>query len=117
MPLVSFDNEVAQTEQVEILPPFATYEFFVNVPFSFLGRNTPENITVSVEGKELTIPSFKRGVIIYNLVFIFVLVAIASLVILIRLKKLNFGDFRVKIRRIFKRDEKPNTETNAPGSH
>lgn len=115
-PLVSFDNELAQTEQIEILPPFGTYEFFIDVPFSFLGRGTPEVIAVSVEGHRVEIPSFKRWVIIYNLVAIFLVIALATLAILIKFKKIHLGDLVPKIKSIFKKNGKQNSEPSSPSN-
>ncbi|MBI4157294.1 hypothetical protein HY502_00390 [Candidatus Woesebacteria bacterium] len=113
-PLVSFDNEATQTESIEILPPYAVYEFFVNVPFSFLGSSTPEIITVVVENSRVEIPSFKRWVIIYNLVAIFLAVALAALVILLKLKKINLGDLGLRIGSLLKRHGKDNSRTDTP---
>lgn len=116
IPIVSFDSAIAQTESIEILPPYASAEFFVSVPFSFLGRNTPENITVSVGTSQVEVPSFKKQVIIYNLVFIFLLAALAALAILVKLKKINLGDLGLKVRRIFKKNGKDDSETNTDKS-
>ena len=88
-PLVSFDNEIYQTENIEALPPFGTYDFEISVPFSFLGRHTPANILITVADSEVSIPTFKSWVIIYNLLIIFLLAGAAILIVLVKLKKIN----------------------------
>ena len=77
-PLVSFDNEIYQTENIEALPPFGTYDFEISVPFSFLGRHTPANILITVADSEVSIPTFKSWVIIYNLLIIFLYLMILT---------------------------------------
>lgn len=113
-PLVSFDSAIAQTETIDILPPYATYEFDVSVPFSFLGRTTPETITVAVGSHRVEIPSFKRWVIIYNLVAIFLVIALATLAILIRLKKINLGDLGSKLKSLIKKHAKVSSDSHPP---
>lgn len=96
-PLVSFDNQIHQTESIEVLPPFGAYDFEVKVPFSFLGTKTPETILVSVLNHEVSVPSPKSWVIIYSLLISFLALVIIVLIVLARLGKINFGNLKQKI--------------------
>lgn len=91
MPTIYFDKKVNETLSIQILPPFSTSELKTKIPFSFLGRNTPDIVTISVAGSELNVPTNKNQVIIYNLLIIFGFLAIIILIILFRLKKISIS--------------------------
>jgi hypothetical protein len=87
-PYVYFDNKKINSNIfVEALLPFQTYKVSLDIPFSFLGRSTPDNVKVLVEGESVTVPTNKNQVVIYNLVFIFISGILILLTILFRLKK------------------------------
>jgi len=82
-----FDSDVLRTETITTLPPYGVYESNFNVPFSFLAKNTPSNVTVEISDKTLSVATNKNIVIIYNLIFIFSLLIVALTIIIIRLKR------------------------------
>jgi hypothetical protein len=72
------------------LLPFESKKTFIEIPFSFLGAKTPSSVTVSILEDEVTIPTNKNQVVIYNLLFIFIIALLILLTILVRLKRINF---------------------------
>ncbi|EKE05947.1 MAG: hypothetical protein ACD_19C00140G0014 [uncultured bacterium] len=91
-PKIYFDGiEISHKNEVEVLLPFQKYQSTLDVPFSFLGTNTPDSVRIVVNEEEITIPTNKRQVLIYNLIFIFVVAFLILLTIIIRLKKWKFS--------------------------
>ena len=72
------------------LLPFESGKTFIEIPFSFLGAKTPNSVKVSILEDEVSIPTNKNQVVIYNLLFIFIVALLILLTILIRLKRINF---------------------------
>ncbi len=86
-PKVYFDKaEIEHDSYIEALLPFQNYKYVVDIPFSFLGTKTPDNVTVIVNDSEITIPTNKKQVLIYNLLFIFTVSIIILISITLRLK-------------------------------
>lgn len=87
-PTILFDKKTSESNIfIESLLPFQTYEVSLDIPFSFLGTNTPEQVTVLVKGESVTVPTNKNQVVIYNLLFIFFFAILVLLTFLFRLKK------------------------------
>ncbi|MBL7036575.1 transglutaminase domain-containing protein [Candidatus Microgenomates bacterium] len=96
-PTILFDQSATESKLfIESLLPFQTYEISLDIPFSFLGTNTPEKVTVLVEGESVTVPTNKNQVVIYNLLFIFFSTILVLLTFLFRLKKwkVNFNGLK-----------------------
>lgn len=111
-PTVSFNGSDTKTETIEVLPPDAHYEIESAVPYSFLGRNTPETVTVVVADSQVKVPTNKNQIILESAVVLLLVLLILVLAILIRLKKIQISKFRDKIRKalfnpILKLDENP----------
>lgn len=103
-PRVFFDNkEVATITNVDVLLPFQTHKTYVDIPFSFLATKTPDKVKVLVGIEEVTVSTNKTQVVIYNLLFIFLVVILLVLTIMIRLKKFSFA----KIPNLWKLIKKP----------
>ncbi len=96
-PQVFFDDRLVETKNIPELPPYGKYSFTIKIPFSFLGRNTPNIIKISTLDEKLEIQSAKTEVIIYNLASIFLISLILTLVILIKLGKIKIP----KIKKLF----------------
>lgn len=94
---VYFDGSEHSRDFIELLPPFASYETQIKVPFSLLGKDTPDRIKIIVDGSQTEIPTGKSRIIIYSLISIFVLFIAIILAILIKL-----GRIRVNVRIPFK---------------
>ena len=110
-PAVSFNGSNTKTEIIEVLLPYAHYEFESAVPYSFLGRSTPETVTVLVADSQVQVPTNKNQIILESAVVLLLLLLILVLAILIRFKKIQISKFRDKIRvlvgRITKKDNPP----------
>ena len=110
-PAVSFNGSNTKTEIIEVLLPYAHYEIESAVPYSFLGRSTPETVTVLVADSQVQVPTNKNQIILESAVVLLLLLLILVLAILIRFKKIQISKFRDKIRvlvgRITKKDNPP----------
>lgn len=110
-PSIAFNGKVVRTETIEVLPPYANYEIESAVAYSFLGRYTPETVTVQVADSQVQVPTNKNQIILESAVVLLLVLLILVLVILIKLKKIQISNFRGKIRmfveRITKKDNLP----------
>lgn len=87
-PVIYFDNNLKDKSLIEVLPPYSNDELEVTVPFSLLGKNTPNIIKVTLMDAQIEVPTNKNLIIIYSMVGIFVLfLAIITLVVKKYLKK------------------------------
>lgn len=87
-PNVYFDNQKKDTGIfIEALLPYQSYEVTLDVPFSFLGNSTPDEVKVEVGTESVSVFTNKNQVIIYNLLFIFISAILILLTFLFRLKK------------------------------
>ncbi len=102
-PTIYFGSKEKSRDFVEILPPFANYEFEIKVPFSLLGKDTPEKIKITVDGAQIEIPTNKTQVVINSLVTIFAAFILILLGILMWLKKITFTPITGKIRAVYEK--------------
>jgi len=96
-PQIFFDNKLVESKNIQVLPPYGKFSFTISVPFSFLGRNTPNIIKITASEEKLEIQSAKSEVIIYNLASIFLISLIITLGILLKLGKIKIP----KIKKLF----------------
>lgn len=94
---IYFDRQLVKEEYLGLLPPYASKNISLEIPFSFFGRQTPKQIKVKTLNKEIIIPTFKNQVILYNLLLIFLVLVLTILLILIKLDKINLG----KVKKLF----------------
>jgi transglutaminase-like putative cysteine protease len=87
VPKVFFNGTETALPAISFMAPLTTKEFEVEIPFSFLGVKTPEKVNVSVLGENISIPSFKKSVIISSLIALFVILAILTFLSLVYLKR------------------------------
>jgi len=99
-PTIYFDDIIHDRDFVEILPPFATHKIEVSVPFSLLGKDTPNNIKVIANESLAQISTNKTQVVINSLVTIFAFFVILIIIILIKLNRLKFNWITATIQRI-----------------
>ncbi len=113
-PTVFFDSQEFYRDFDEVLPPFGSYEMNVKVPFSFLGKNTPSVIKVSVDGTEVQVPTNKNKVITTSLLGLFIVFIILVILVLSKTKRLNVltkvfkNPFFDKIGKFIKNDKSNN---------
>ena len=93
-PQIYFDTKLVETKDISILPPYGKFKFSLKIPFSFLGRNTPNILKIIASDQKLEIKSAKTEVIIYNLASIFLISLILTLFILIKLGKIKIPKFK-----------------------
>ena len=98
IPEVYFDENKSSLSEISFLAPFNSKEFDVEIPYSFLGVKTPEKITVKLEGETVSIPSFKKSIIVSSLVTLFVILVIITVLTLIYLKRDKISQ-RIKLTR------------------
>lgn len=104
-PDIVFDSKDTKGTTIDVLPPYATYDMVLNVPFSFLGNKTPDKIQVILLDQRVEIPTFKQQVIIYNLLAIFLIFALIVGAIVLRIKRVSLYKVYSKL---FLRHAKPN---------
>jgi len=90
-PTIYFDKNMYTRELVQILPPFSTYEKKIKIPYSLLGKNTPDSIKIVVNETQVSLSTNKSQVVINSLIVLFVLFIIIVLSVLIKLKKIKFN--------------------------
>lgn len=90
-----FDGEYEADFLIDSLYPFTSTTIEVPVPYSFLGKDTPDKITIAIDGSVVSVPTKKDRIIIYNLLVIFVILFIILAWYLNRTG-------RIHIRRVFK---------------
>lgn len=89
-PVITFDyKSVDSDDKFQFLAPFSQSDKYVDIPFSFLATKTPDVVGISVLNKDITIKTAKRDILIYNLLFVFIIVTVIILSLMFRLKKWN----------------------------
>lgn len=89
--IVYFDNKEASRDFIEVIPPYATYKTNLTVPFSILGKGSPDIVEVRVGGNSAKIATNKTQVILHSLLAISAIFIVVIIFILIRIKKITFG--------------------------
>ncbi len=97
---VYFDKVPKSQETLQVLPPYSANELSTIVPFSLLGNKTPDTVTVMVADSQITVPTFKKQVIIYNLLTLSLVLVGVTLFILIKLKKIRFEYLKERIGKV-----------------
>ncbi|HJY98983.1 MAG TPA: transglutaminase-like domain-containing protein [Patescibacteria group bacterium] len=100
-PTVYFDGKEESRDFIDAMPPYSNYTFRLSVPFSLLGEGTPQNVKITVDGSEITVPTNKRQAIINSAIALFVFLGAVMMFVLIRLKKISFKPFFDRIRAIY----------------
>lgn len=96
-PSVYFDDKLNSSQDVEILPPYANVNFQVKVPFSLLGKDTPDVVRVVANQTSIEIPTNKSQVVLISLVSLFAVFAASIILLLIRLRKIKLDRLSAKI--------------------
>jgi len=96
-PTVYLDNVQKNRDFIAVLPPFSHTKTQVEVPFSLLGKSTPDKIKIVADGAQIEIPTNKIQIIILSLLVLFILFSIIMVAVLFRLKKITFKPFLGKI--------------------
>lgn len=97
-PTISLGAQVAGSEVIEALPPYAHYEMESSVPYSFLGRYTPETVTILVADSQVQVPLDKNQIILESAAVLLLSLLIVVASILIKFKRIQISKFTSKIR-------------------
>ena len=89
-PYVYFDSKEFYKDYIEVLPPFSSFETKIAVPYSFLGKNTPDEIRVEVDGSSVAVATNKNNVIISSLIITFIIFIVLITFILWKNHRINF---------------------------
>jgi hypothetical protein len=100
-PTVYFDNKEHSRDFVQILPPFATYQTQIKIPFSILGKSTPDSIKVVVNESQIELSTNKIQTVVNSLLVVFILFIIIVILVLIRIKKLNLSKITATITSVY----------------
>lgn len=91
-PAVYYDGKrVESSITFEALLPYQSAKSSIEIPFSFLAAKTPNVVTVVVDSQRVTANTNKNQVIVYNLLFIFIVVILLVLSVVFRLKHITFA--------------------------
>ena len=105
-PTVYFDDKEHSRDFVQILPPYASYTTQITVPFSLLGKDTPDIIKVIANGSQAQISTNKSQIVINSLLTIFAVFVILMMLILLKLKRLKFNWITATIVKIYANSSK-----------
>lgn len=100
-PSIYFDDKLKNSQEVEILPPYANVDLQIKVPFSLLGKDTPDVVRVVANQSSIEIPTSKSQVVLMSLASLFAVFSAAIVLILIRLKKIKFDRISAKIASLY----------------
>jgi hypothetical protein len=98
MPTVYFDKSKFYEDFVEVLLPYSSYSQSVKIPYSFLGKNTPDKISIEAGGTSISIPTNKENIILTSLLGLFIAFIVILLAILWKSRKLQFQKLLGSIR-------------------
>ena len=96
-PAIFYDSEEKSRTLIESLPPYSNAHIQIVLPYSLLGKDTPNTIKVSVNSASAELVTNKKQVIIYSLVAVLLFIMILTIIVLAKLKKINFIKFFAKI--------------------
>lgn len=115
---IYFDDTVEETYLVDELLPYASDEYSVKIPFSFLGTNTPEDVLVVAADSQVRVPTKKNQVIIYSLIAFFLLLIFIILMVFIRAKNITLKSVKARFNKLNNKNVEQSKEkqTNQEGS-
>lgn len=90
-PSIYFDSNLKNRDFIEVLPPYSYYDLSIKVPFSLLGKDTPDVVRVEVGESQIQISTNKTQVVVNSLLVLCLILIIFIVFTLIRLKKINFA--------------------------
>jgi hypothetical protein len=90
---IFFDGKFVKKENIKVLLPFSSYEFELDIPFSFLGKNTPAKISLSILNNINEVRGVKDQVIMMNILAIFIVVIILVSLIIFKFGRIKLFPF------------------------
>jgi len=111
-PIVYYDGIEKTKDFIEILPPFSSHQIQLTIPHSFLGKDMPNIIKVSVGQSEAETLTNKKQIVINSLLVVLGVLIVVMSIIFIRVKRAKIFDFFAKIlARIRKNEKRPIEQT------
>jgi len=96
-PTIYFDLIEKSRDYIEVLAPYSSKQIQVSIPYSLLGKDTPNVIKVGVNASTSQIITNKKQVVVYSLVAVLVALIIITVFILFKLKKIKIMNIFAKI--------------------
>lgn len=96
-PTIYYDSNLKTQELIHVLPPYSNQNIEIALPYSFLGKETPNVIRVSVNSSDAQIMTNKKQIVIDSLIVVLVLITILTVFVLIKVKKIKISSFFAKI--------------------
>lgn len=96
-PTIYYDSVEKSKSVIDVLPPFSRQQIQITIPYSILGKNTPNTLRVSVNSSTSELITNKKQIILYSLIGVLIFISIIVVVILLRLKKVSIVRFFAKI--------------------
>ena len=106
-PTIYYDSSEKSRELIEVLPPYSTSVIDLTLPYSFLGKDTPNIIKVVVNSSSDQIMTNKKQIVVNSLIIVSLVLILATLIILVRLKKIKILSIFDKMVPSRKKNEKP----------
>lgn len=110
-PTIYYDSLENRRSVIDVLPPFSKQQIQITIPYSILGKNTPNMLRVSVNSSFSELITNKKQVILYSLVGVLFIISIIIIVILVKLKKISILKYFGKI--LSRRKNEQNTIQNS----
>jgi len=102
-PTIVFDGKDINSNFIDDLPPYSNYQMPISVPFSILGKTTPNVVEVKVGNASAQITTNKEQIVLNSLLIISVALIAIIIIILFLLKKITFAGFFGTIARYFRK--------------
>ena len=118
-PTIYYDSKEKTRDYIELLPPYANSQINITLPYSFLGKDMPSVIKVSVGSAHAEVLTNKKQIVVNSLIVVLVIFIIITAFIFIRVKKIKILAFFAKItgRKAIKNEDiiqKPPQDQNNP---
>lgn len=97
-PIISFDGVEVQRDFISVLPPYASSQINLIIPFGILGTKTPDTVKIAVLASQVAIETNKSRIVVESMVFLLFLLLSVLVALLVRLKKINLDPIWSKIR-------------------
>lgn len=94
---IYYDSVLKTSDVIDVMPPYSSKDVQITVPYSFLGKDTPNIIKVTVGSGTTEIITNKKQIILYSLLVGSAILIIVITIVLIRVKKINIFTFFARI--------------------
>ena len=96
-PIIYYDSLENNRTNINVLPPFSRHQIEITIPYSILGKDTPNILRVSVNSSSTELITNKKQVILYSLIAVLIFISLLTIFMLIKLKKISIKRFFDKI--------------------